>query len=601
MEEVHGIRRTLARAAVEIAIFSTVINLLQLVTPLYLLQVYDRVLPSASSETLTYITIVMIAALLTLGFLEAVRSFYGYRLTAKLITKLGGPAVVTSLMMPGSQMGEIRPLQDLQTIKNCVESRSLFAVFDLPFVPLFALILYAIHPGLFLLAIAGVVLLIVLTILNQLATARASKATAEQTVAANTMAQTFARNSESLVALGMVRNAVEHWGKTYGEALQSSDSVARVNTVFSAISRSIRMILQSLILGLGAYYVLQGEMTGGMIFASSIIAGRVLQPFDQVIGAWRILVESWRAAKRLRAPAEVARKLNIDKFDHPEPQGEIIVEGLVYRLPNAKPGAMPLIKNVTFGVRPGQTVAIVGPSKAGKSTLARLIVGAIKPASGSIRIDGADISSWQFDELGSHVGYLAQDVELFPGSIAQNIARFDPDMTDEKVMAAARRAQVEDLILSLEDNYNTMIGGQNGVRLSGGERQRVALARAFYGNPKLIVLDEPNSSLDADGEAALSRAVLAAKDEKTTVLLITHRLSIAQQCDQVLALKDGAVDKYGPSQAVLAALRGVKPQVVPHPAPAAANNGGPAATLPETEAKPITASFSPMTIVGKPS
>jgi ATP-binding cassette subfamily C protein len=416
------------------------------------------------------------------------------------------------------------------------------------------------------------------------------------------MAQIYARNAESLVALGMVRNAVEHWGGVYGQSLRASDSVARVNTVFSALSRSVRMILQSLILGLGAYYVLQGEMTGGMIFASSIIAGRVLQPFDQVIGSWRLLVETWRAGRRLKTPADIARKLDVDKFDHPEPKGELIVENLVYRLPAAKQGALPLIKNITFGVRPGQTVAIVGPSKAGKSTLARLIVGSIKPASGSIRIDGADISSWQFDTLGSHIGYLAQDVELFAGTIAQNISRFDPDATDQKVAEAAQRAQVEDLVLSLEDNYNTQIGGPAGVRLSGGERQRIALARAFYGNPKLIVLDEPNSSLDADGEAALSRAVLAAKDEKTTVLLITHRLSIAQQCDQVLALKDGTIDKYGPAQAVLAALRGVKPQVVPHPAPAAAANGAPAAASAQPqggEQTAVTGSFAPISYVGK--
>ncbi len=598
MKEVTGIRRTLARAAVEIGIFSVVINVLQLVTPVYLLQVYDRVLPSASTETLTYITIVMIGALIVLGLLEAVRSFYGYRLTARLITKIGGPAVVTSLLMPGSQMGEIRPVQDLQAIKSAVESRSLFALFDLPFVPLFAVILYAIHPGLFLMALAGVVLLIVVTILNQVATASASKGSAEQTVAANTMAQTYARNAETLMALGMVRNAVEHWGKTYGAALEKSDAVARTNTIYSAISRSARMILQSAILGLGAYYVILGEMTGGMIFASSIIAGRIFQPFDQVIGSWRLIAESWRAAKRLRTTVEVGNKISSDRFELPEPKGEIIVESLVYRLPGGKPGAMPLIKNITFGVRPGQVVAVVGPSKAGKSTLARLIVGAVKPASGSIRIDGADIASWKFDELGSHVGYLAQDVELFPGTIAQNIARFDPDATDEKIMAASRRAQVEDLILSLENNYDTIIGGASGVRLSGGERQRIALARAFYGNPKLIVLDEPNSSLDADGETALARAIFGAKDEKTTVLLITHRLSIAQQCDLVLALRDGAIDKYGPSQAVLAALRGQKPQTVQQmPQPAATGTDGASAEKPTAEGRPVTGSFMPMSIV----
>ncbi len=608
MKSNNGIRSLLVRAGFEIAVFSFVINVLQLSAPLYLLQVYDRVLPSSSTETLGYITLLVVAAMLTMGFLEGVRSFYGYRLAARISARLGAPALIVSLISAQQGgPGEIRPIQDLNTIKSAVESRALFSVFDLPFVPIFAVVLYAIHPAVFLLAMGGMTVLILITVGNQMITAGTSREAAEKNVTANGLAQTFTRNAETLLALGMVRNAVEHWGEAYGQSLEQSDRAARINNLASGASRSLRMILQSAIIGLAGYLVIQGDMSGGMIFASSLIAGRLFQPFDQVIGSWRLLSETARAAKRLRKAAAVESALNREEFDLPEPNGELVVDGLVYRLPNAKPGTPPLIKGVTFGVRPGQTVAIVGPSKAGKSTLARLIVGALKPASGAVRMDGADIASWKFDELGRHIGYLAQDVELFPGTIGQNIARFDPDARDEDIVAAARRAQVENVILGFESNYSTRIGVAGGVRLSGGERQRIALARAFYGNPKLIVLDEPNSSLDAEGEAALARAVLAARDEKTTILLITHRLSIARQCDRVLALKDGAVDKYGPAEQVLASLQG---QQQPSPGKGNVQQVRPAANTPEkpSPAAPpqsashtATARFAPVSVVGTPN
>lgn len=600
MKNISDIKSLLVRAVFEIGIFSFAINMLQLAAPLYLLQIYDRVLPSSSTETLTYMTLVVIAAMVAMGFLEAVRSFYGYRLVARITARLGTPALIMSMVAPGGATGETRPVQDLQTVKTCVESRAAFSVFDLPFVPIFALILYVIHPAIFLLAMGGMVLLILITVANQFVTAGASKDAAEQGVAANYLAHTFARNAETLLALGMVRNAVEHWGNTFADSLSRSDRAARFNTVFAGASRAVRMILQSAILGLAAYLVINGELTGGMIFASSIIAGRIFQPFDQVIGSWRLLTETWRAARRLRKTTGIDALLNRKDFELPEPKGELVVENLVYRAPGAKPNRLPLIKGVTFGVRAGQTVAIVGPSKAGKSTLARLIVGAAKPSSGVIRIDGADIASWKFDELGGHIGYLAQDVELFPGTVGQNIARFDPDARDEDIIAAARRAQVEDIILGLDSNYSTQIGGPAGVRLSGGERQRIALARAFYGNPKLVVLDEPNSSLDTEGEAALARAVLAAKDEKTTILLITHRLSIARQCDQVLVMTDGKIDKYGPAGQVLAALQG-KPQPVKHAAANSPANAGASKPTESEEAGKATARFSPVSIVANPN
>ncbi|RUW28740.1 ATP-binding cassette domain-containing protein, partial [Mesorhizobium sp. M1A.F.Ca.IN.020.06.1.1] len=314
------------------------------------------------------------------------------------------------------------------------------------------------------------------------------------------------------------------------------------------VSRTTRSTLQIAILGAGAYLVLHNEMTAGMIFASSMISARALQPLDQIIGSWRQIIDANLAWKRLSA-----LRSGLDNQENvalPAPEGALSVEQIVYHLPGAADGSLPLIKRLTFEVAAGETVAIVGPSQAGKSTLARLIVGAIAPRSGAIRIDGGDIRNWDPEQLGRHIGYLPQDVELFPGTIAQNIARFEPNAPSEKLVQAAQRAQVHELILGQRDGYSTLIG-PTGVRLSGGERQRIGLARAFYGDPKVLVLDEPNANLDSNGEAALERAISGARSRKTTVLVITHRPSLASKCDRVLMLRNGQVEIYGLTKGVL--------------------------------------------------
>jgi PrtD family type I secretion system ABC transporter len=558
----------LSKSLIEIGIFSTIANVLLLISPLYLLQVYDRVLPASSMNTLVYLTLFAVGGLAVLGILELVRSLYANRFAARFDVQLGSAAFIAAMNGSRAGLGDVQPLRDLATIRSFIASRALFFLFDLPFGPFFILLLYFIHPLLFAITLAGTAVMVAVALLNQAATSRSGREAGDTLAATMNFAQTFARNFETVRALGMVSSIVEFWGGRFSDSLRASDKVARSNAVYGGLSRTIRMVLQLAVLGVGAYLVLLEEMTAGMIFAASIISGRALQPLDQIVGSWRQVIDASQAWKRISALAKLDSIEKPVSVELPAPKGVLALEQVVYFLPNADPGAPPLIKRVSFAADAGEIVAIIGPSQAGKSTLARLIVGAIKPRSGVVRIDGADIQSWESDQIGRHMGYLSQEVELFPGTISQNIARFEADPSDEKIIAAAQRAQVHKLILGLANGYATVIGPM-GVRLSGGERQRIGLARAFYGDPKILVLDEPNANLDAEGEAALEQAIITARLEKRTVLIITHRPSIAAKCDRVLMLRDGQIELYGPAQDVLQRL--AQGQTKPAQQPAATN------------------------------
>ena len=565
-------KTVLTRSLVEIGIFSAVVNLLLLVQPIYLLQVYDRILPASSISTLVYLSIMVVAAMAVLGLLEVVRSLYANRMAARIEATSGSEIFLAAMNSPRAGLGDVQPLRDMSTIRSFVASRAMFFLFDLPFAPLFILILYFVHPVLFLTTIVGAVVMIGVALANQAATGKKGREATEKVAGTMNAAQSFARNFETVRALGMVSNAVEYWGGRYSDSLRASSEVASVNAFYGGLARTVRMLLQIAILGIGAFLVLEGEMTAGMIFASSLISGRALQPLDQIVGSWRQVMDTWQAWKRVSALVTQPAPKALDDVELPEPKGALAVDQLTYFLPEADPGAPPLIKRISFNVRAGETVAVVGPSQAGKSTLARLIVGAIAPRSGVVRLDGADIRNWDSDKLGRHIGYLSQEVELFPGTIAQNIARFDLEPSDEDIVLAAQHAHVHDLILAQKNGYSTRIGPM-GVRLSGGERQRIGLARAFYGQPKLLVLDEPNSNLDTRGEQALEQAILEAKARGITVLVITHRISIATKCDRILALRDGQIELYGPAQEVLLRLaQGAQrtgPQAPAEPQPAA--------------------------------
>ncbi|MGQ7793185.1 type I secretion system permease/ATPase [Faunimonas sp. B44] len=553
----------LRRGFIEIGIFSCLVNVLLLVVPLYLLQVYDRILPSSSLETLAYLSIAALGSLIVLGILEMVRGQYANRLAARVDLELGSTALISSLRGSRAAYGDVQPLRDLATVRSFSSSRVLFFLFDVPFTPLFLAVLYLVHPLLFEITAAGAVLLLLVAVVNQLATARAGAAAAETLARSMNTAQAFARNYETLKALGMLRNVTDFWGRRFADALSATDRLTRVNAAYSGVSRMLRMILQIVILGFGAYLVLGGEMTGGMIFAATILSTRALQPLDQIIGAWRQIIDTRAAWRRLRDAVRAAEAAEGDSTDLPAPAGALAVEDLIYFLPDSDAGAPPLIKRVSFTVEPRGSLAIVGPSRAGKSTLARLIVGALEPRSGTVRLDGASIRNWESDALGQYFGYLAQDVELLPGTIAENISRFDPDASGEAVIEAARRAHCHELILAHKDGYATQIG-PGGVRLSGGERQRIGLARALFGDPRLLVLDEPNANLDGEGEAALESAIKEACDRNVTVLLITHKVSLAARCERILYLRDGRVEIVGPASEVIQKISraGLKPYAV---------------------------------------
>ena len=538
--------------------------MLLLVMPLYLLQIYDRVLPAASMSTLLYITILAFAALVVLGVLETIRAYYADRVAARLDADMGSDAFLASMTGPRAAFGDVQPLRDLTTIRSFINSRALFFLFDLPFSPVFIVLIYLIHPVLFVVTLVGGIVMVGVVYANQRRTAKSGQEAADSMMNSMNMAQSFGRNFETVRALGMISNVTEVWGGKFAEALNLSAMVSRRNAFYGGLSRTMRMVLQNGIMCAGAYLVLQNEMTAGMIFAASIISGRALQPLDQIIGGWRQVIEAGRAWNRLKLiDGEATKGKEIVEF--PTLKGALSVEGLIYYMPNVDRSADPMIKRISFRIEPGETVAIIGPSRAGKSTLARLIVGAIKPHSGIIRLDGADIQNFDSDQLGKHIGYLAQEVELFPGTIAENISRFEPGADDAMTVQATEYAEAHKLVLSQKNGYATQIGGA-GVRLSGGERQRVGLARAFYGDPKLLMLDEPNANLDSEGEQALERSVLNAKQRGTTVLLITHRPSIAAKCDRILLLRDGQIEAFGPAQDILQKLSQGQTAAPPKPA-----------------------------------
>ncbi len=548
MTPIREAERVFRKSMVIMALFSLATNLLLLVIPLYMLQIYDRVLPSRSDDTLFFLTLFAVLALAALGLLEVVRTIVANRIAARLDTSLSDLTIRSIINVGASTGGNTQPFKDVVSLRGLLSSKIAFVVLDLPFASIFIGILYMIHPDLFWLTLAGAGILLLIAVANQSVTSKANLSQSQLSTISNQQVEHLARNADSLIAMGMVNDTVNHWGNYHALSLKSADTATNINAWFAGFSKILRMGLQIAILGYGAKLVLLGEMSPGMIFASSIISGRGLQPIDQTIGSWRQLISGWQAWVRTRGFLENTEE-DKERTELPVPDGKLEVVNLVHHN-TADPGKPPVLQRVSFKLDPGESVAIIGPSGSGKSTLARMLVGALRSRIGLIKIDGHEIWNWDREMLGRHVGYLAQDVELLPGTVAQNISRFSSYVEDENIIKAARLAHVEELIQSLPKGYDTLIGAGQ-TQLSGGQKQRIALARALYGQPRLLVLDEPNSNLDHVGNLALMEALVDARKNRVTVILITQRKMVLQAVDKILQLENGAVKEFGDRKKVL--------------------------------------------------
>lgn len=539
-----------ARAFGFVGLFSFFVNLLMLAAPIYMLQVYDRVLTARSEATLLYISLIIAVMMLVMALLEVVRSRVLVRVSSKMDQTLGSKVfdAIFALNLRAPAANRSQSLRDLDTVRQFVTSQGPFAFFDAPWAPIFIGIVCLMHPLLGLVALGGAVVLFALAWATEVVTKKPLSEANGHALRATAFAEASLKNSEVLAAMGMLPGIRRRWRVNQDKAMLLQ-SVASDNAGFiSAMTKFTRMFVQSAILGMGAYLALENEITPGVMIAASIIMGRGLAPVEQAIGSWKMFVNARGAYTRLNELL-VAFDSDTETMELPPPRGNLAVERVVAVPPG---GNSPTIKGVSFGLAAGESLAIIGPSAAGKSTLARLLVGVWGAHSGSVRLDGADVFTWKHESLGPHIGYLPQDVEIFDGTIKENIARFgtvDPG----KVVEAAQLAGVHEMILRLPSGYDTLIG-PGGIALSGGQRQRLGLARAVYDNPRFVVLDEPNSNLDSEGEAALVQGLMKLKESKATVILISHRPSIMNHVDKILVLRDGLVEMFGPKQDVLARL-----------------------------------------------
>lgn len=527
--------------------FSMVINLLMLVSPLYMLQLYDRVLTSRSQETLLMLTIIAIGMIAILGLLDAVRSRVMVRVGNAFDASMGERIFTATYRqaLDGKGGENAQGLRDVDQVRQFMTGQGLFAFFDSPWVPIYLVVIYLIHPLMGYVAIGGAVILFLFALLTEMVSRRPMSMAASYVIKANSFAESSLRNADTVRSMGMLARIRTLWRNLHHQALSRQSQAADRGSMVSAASKSLRIILQILMLATGGWLALQQEITPGMMIAGSIIMGRAVAPVEQAIGQWRGFLSARSAFTRLedltRAYPQAEKPMQL-----PRPDGNVDVESVTAMPPTLK---APVLRGLSFSISAGETIAVIGPSASGKSTLARLLVGVWPAFAGHVRLGGAEIYQWDDDDLGEHVGYLPQDIELFDGTVKDNIARFG-DVDPEKIVKAAEMAGVHEMILRLPDGYDTEIG-EAGNRLSGGQRQRIGLARALYGDPVLVVLDEPNSNLDNAGDLALLKALGELKRQGTTTVLITHRPSMLQNVDKILVLQDGMVAMYGPREEII--------------------------------------------------
>ena len=532
--------------------FSLVINLLQLVPTIYMLQLYDRVVPTGNLYTLLMLTIIVIVLFITLAILEWVRSQILVRVSSRLETLLNDrlyQVAFKQALYSGGQKASAQPLDDLTGLRQFLTGQGLFAFFDAPWLPVYIGVMFVFHAWYGWSAVATALILIAIAILNEKLTSKPLAEANNLVIQGRNIVSKNLRNAEVIESMGMLSQIRTRWLKTTVQVLVLQAAASERAGLISALSKLIRLSSQSLILGLGAYLTIQHEITSGMMLAGSILLGRALAPIDILINSWKGFINARGQYSRLtdllnRIPADTER------MSLPSPQGKLQLENAVVVPPGAK---LPALRGINVLIEKGDILGVIGPSGAGKSTFARALLGIWPPSSGKIRLDGADVFSWNRHELGPFIGYLPQDIELFEGTISENIARFG-EINAEEVVNAAQMADVHELILRLPEGYDTLIGADGG-NLSQGQRQRIGLARALYGNPVIIVLDEPNSNLDEQGEIALANAIKRLKAKRTTVVVISHRSNILTQVDNLLLLNEGAVSLYGPREQIIAQLQ----------------------------------------------
>jgi len=532
--------------------FSFVVNLLLLTSPLFMLQVYDRVLMSRSGSTLVALILVAAFALILLGIMETVRSWMLNRIAVQFNLDLGQQAF--SERMARGTSGS--PIYDLNTVRSFINAPFILALFDAPWMPFYLAIVYFLHPMLGHIGLVGAVTLFILALINDKTTRNSSDKSNQSFGSASRFVEHSSRNKDAILGMGMLSVLSQKWTQLQDAGLGYGQIAADRNSLIGAIAKSVRQMIQVAVLGMGAYLTIQDLSTAGVMIAASIIIARALAPIEASIQGWRSLSKAKqsytslvRFMEQYQAPGQATQL--------PEPKGHISMQNVVALSPNLELPRRSIIKNLSISIQPGETVGVTGPSGSGKSSFAKLALGILSPISGTVRIDNAEMIPDVRDQYSKHVGYLPQDVELFDGTVAENIARFRME-GDEAVIDAAKRASAHDLILSLPSGYETVVG-PSGENLSGGQRQRIGLARALYCTPKIVVLDEPTSNLDNDGLIALSSALIRLKASRTTVILIAHQYELFLKLDKVAFIKAGQLEMFGPTKEVLAAL---KPQAV---------------------------------------
>ena len=539
------------RALAGVALFSACLNALMLSVPLYMMQVYDRVLATGNVDTLIALTVMVAAALLVLGFLDAVRTRVMVRVGAWLDRELSSPVLASAVADALRSGGGVsaQGLRDLSTVRAFLGGTGAMPLFDVPWAPVFLAIVFLIHPVLGWIGLGGGLVLLACAVLNDLTTrSKVSEANGAMARALNA-ADAAVRNADAIAAMGMLPDLTRRWQDTGASSRHLQISASDVSGSISAIAKATRFGLQVAMLGVGAYLVILHEMTAGGMIAAAIVLARGLAPMEQLINVWRNFVgvrTAWQRLQTLMAHAT-------DRGEGtalPRPGGRIDFQNVSYVPPGVQE---PVIRQVRFHLDAGEALGIVGSSGAGKTTLVQLMVGSLRPTEGHVRLDGADVTTWPDEDRGRHVGYLPQNLELFTGTVRDNIARLG-QAADEDVVAAAKLAGAHEVILALPKGYETRIG-EGGVPVSGGQRQRIALARAVFGNPALLVLDEPNSHLDAEGEQALVEAVVKLRHQGVTVILIAQRTGVMAQVDKMLVLRRGAMAAFGPREEILGPLR----------------------------------------------